>query len=177
MKEQAKTKAGLVFKTFPAVYGHKWASILEESSRELVFNIWSRCLEGLAEEEFKTAMESCVKLYAFPPSIAEFLYAAYNFYSEIEAFNIVMHPIYRYSFNKLVRDFSPNIHKNIVLLNTRGNLEDFLFFTERSQPYNPHVTPPKQSDYDVFSEKDELRLWSKEYKQVINDFLKSNNPA
>ena len=177
MKEQAKTKAGLVFKTFPAVYGHKWASILEESSRELVFKIWSRCLEGLTDEEFKTAMESCVKLYAFPPSIAEFLYAAYDFYSDIDAYNIVTNPRWRYNRMTLVANYNPELIKNKMLMITRYNLRDILFKHSPVQEYNPHVTPEKISEYDVMSQKEELRLWSKEYKQIINDFLKSSNPV
>ncbi len=88
--KEAKTKAivSAIFKTFSTVYGHKWASILTNSSEEFAHKLWVRCLDNIEDGEYKKALEVSIKIFDFPPSIAEFLRAGYDFMSENEAYEI-----------------------------------------------------------------------------------------
>lgn len=148
--EEAKTRTDLLFKDFSLYWGSKWMSSLEEHGYERLNQVWTEETIELTEEEFKAAMITCRRNCQFPPTISEFLRAAYCFRGENDAFNIANSA----SYTDLSSELDLSQPKNIVLLRARWAVREVF-----------------NKGYNTRSDEENRKIWAKQYKQEIDDFL------
>lgn len=149
-QEAAKTRTDLLFKDFSLYWGSKWISSLEEHGYERLNQVWTEETIELTEEEFKQAIISCRRNCPFPPTISEFLRAAYSFRGEHDAFNVANSE----SYTNLSQELDSSQPQNIVLLRARWAVREVF-----------------NRGYNNRSDEENRKIWSKQYKQEIEDFL------
>jgi len=143
-------------KDFHATWGNKWANVVGECDRERLVYIWAQETKCLKNEEVAKAIRACRRKYTFPPSIHEFLCAAYDFYSPEEAFDLA------WKFE--IGQEEPYSVKDYILARARIAV-DYIFSTVKA--YNPYcASNEKEIPYE-----EKVKIWNKQYKNEINDFL------
>lgn len=105
-----KLKSEALFSKFAAIWGQKWLKSFEDSR---VYNeavkIWAKVLSEIPQENIQFAIHKCSKLYDFPPSVAEFIAAAWD----IPSFEVI-----KYCENN-DSDFCYILNKRIGIINTK----------------------------------------------------------
>jgi len=96
------------------------------------------------------AMRTCRVIYNFPPSISEFLRAAYSFYTENESFRIASNHT-----QKELRGILGESIKDKILYNARQSVIGIFNTT---------------NEYSI---QDQKREWKKAYNNEIETFLKT----
>jgi hypothetical protein len=74
-----KLKAEGLFSKFVAIWGQKWLKPLEDDrARNDAINVWGNMLSELDDEQIVFAIDKCSRMCEFPPSISEFIAAAWD---------------------------------------------------------------------------------------------------
>jgi hypothetical protein len=150
LEKKSKLKVELLLKDFRIIWGNKLTSAINANDYSRLVEIWRESIYNLTDEEIKRALIFCKNTYTFPPSISEFLRAAYDFYSEQEAFSIA---------NSATQDVLENeldcsLPKNIVLLTARGKVKNIF-----------------RKSYQELDSSEILKIWRSQYKHEIESFL------
>ena len=149
-KKKSKILTELLLNDFAITWGAKWTSVVAECDYNRVAEIWGEEISSLTEDEFVLAMRTCRAIYNFPPSISEFLRAAYSFYTENESFRIASNHT-----QKELRGILGESIKDKILYNARQSVIGIFNTT---------------NEYSI---QDQKREWKKAYNNEIETFLKT----
>ena len=153
--KHSKTKAvtEILFRNFAAIWGTKWMSSISDCNYDNLVDLWAEEIASLTNEELNKGFSTCKVIYKFPPSLHEFLFAAYDFVDDTEAFMMAS----KNSTNTLIDELDNSLCKHRVLITARRlSIEIF------NKINNYSISQQKKEFLDI-------------YHDVINDFLKNRN--